>query len=375
MNILHISHTDINKDNRIIKEMLAVKSLDNLKVYGIGVELDESNISHSTSLDKSISTLQLKTKKLKLLPRFIRYFLNFLELVALSLLKLRKVRPQLIHCHDTLVLPIAWLYKLLKPSTILIYDAHELESQKNGQNKILSTFTLLIERIVWKKINGFITVSESIQQWYISNLGTKPSCIIYNAPVTNEEHLAKDKILRERFGISINEKIFLYVGYISTGRNIEKLLEIFEEQDDNFHLIFIGYGPLVDLVKKFENKLNNIHYHESVRHDKLVSILEEANAGLCLIPNSSLSDYYALPNKFFEYILAGLTVIASDFPDLRKKIDKYELGYYCNPHSKEEIVKVIEKFKEKEIVITDTHPLTWHNQTIKLQTFYNQMIK
>lgn len=375
MNILHLSHTDIKKDNRILKEMLAVKAIKHAKIYGIGVELDETNVSHSTSLDKSISTLKLRSKKFKFLPKIFRYSLNLIELFVLSFLEIKKIRPKLIHCHDTLVLPIGYIYKMVNPKVLLIYDAHELESQKNGQNSILSICTFFTEKVIWRKIDGFITVSESIQKWYMENLGPKPCCILFNSPVISKEPVKTSLGLRERFNLKKDARIFLYVGYISTGRNIENLIEVFKENDSDSILIFIGYGPLVDYVEKSARENSSIYYHEPVRHDELVSLLREANAGLCLIPKSSLSDYYALPNKFFEYIQAGLTVISSDFPDLKNTIKNYNLGYCCNPHSKEEILKAIRSFKEKEIVISDNHPLSWNYQSRKLQKFYNQIIK
>ena len=48
--------------------------------------------------------------------------------------------------------------------------------------------------------------------------------------------------------------------------------------------------------------------------------------GFCLIENVSLSDYYSLPNKLFEYVNAGLYVISCDFPEIKSKLYKHKLG-------------------------------------------------
>ena len=56
---------------------------------------------------------------------------------------------------------------------MIIYDAHELESNKNGQSYLLSKITLLIEKLSWPSISLLISVSESIIYWYEYHLGRK----------------------------------------------------------------------------------------------------------------------------------------------------------------------------------------------------------
>ena len=47
---------------------------------------------------------------------------------------------------------------------------------------------------------------------------------------------------------------------------------------------------------------------------------------MCLIQNVSLSDYYCLPNKLFEYCFAEIPVLASNFPDISQTVEKYDLS-------------------------------------------------
>ena len=47
--------------------------------------------------------------------------------------------------------------------------------------------------------------------------------------------------------------------------------------------------------------------------------------------NTSLNNFHGLPNKIFEYIAAGIPVVASDFPQLRAVIERYDVGAHLRP--------------------------------------------
>ena len=154
--VLHLTHTDIRLDSRILKELSAIR--ENKKILIMAIGISDDNLFYSL------------TAYLCLLEFYIR--LSWKGLLF---------RPKIIHCHDTLVLPVGVILSILFNSK-LIYDAHELESQKNGQSKVLSKITLFIEKISWRFIDLFITVSPSIIDWYQKNLGKKESLLILNSP-------------------------------------------------------------------------------------------------------------------------------------------------------------------------------------------------
>ena len=67
------------------------------------------------------------------------------------------------------------------------------------------------------------------------------------------------------------------------------------------HIVYLGYGSEKTNYLSYQ-KYNNIHIHDAAEHQQVVSLAQSADVGLCLIENISLSDYYCLPNKLFEYI-------------------------------------------------------------------------
>ncbi len=377
-NILHISPTDVRYDGRILKELDALKFLENTQIRAFGIEDDEG---HTFKVQKEIEiiTFSLLTKRLKFIPRPIRYFLNLVEAMFRITGPGIKFKPAVVHCHDTLFLPIALIIKWICKSEI-IYDAHELESDKAGQSKLLSKYTLFIEKISWKHIDFLISVSPSIIMWYKEHLGSKESELIMNAPILNTsvEKERKSNYLRQKFNIPDNKKIFLYLGIISQkGRGVELYLDVFHNKDISSHIVFIGYGEYTHEIKKSAEKYPNIHYHEAVPHNQVVEVSKSADVGLCMLEPVSLSDYYSLPNKLFEYAFSGLYVLACDFPDIRQLVDEFSLGT-CSGLSTEEVYKSIKSLENKEKLNKDLnvdrlYPLSWSYQSEKLVALYRRV--
>jgi glycosyltransferase involved in cell wall biosynthesis len=374
--ILHISHTDIRSDSRILKELEALTTFENYRILGIGFELDEGAATNLDQRKFEVITRRLHTRKLRFQPRFLRYALNFIELSWVLFRLAIQFKIAVVHCHDTLVLPAGWLIKKVSRCK-LVYDAHELESDKNGQSKLLSQGTLLIEKFCWPQIDLLISVSDLILQWYQLNLGEKPTVLCLNSPVITENinssidgGIDNYDYFHRLYDIKSESLVFIYLGILGAGRGIEIYLDAFSKADDA-HIVFIGYGMLESKIREYSKLYKNIHFHKAVNHDQVVKLVSSADYGLCLIENISLSDYYCLPNKLFEYCFAGLPVIASNFPEIRNVVEVYNLGVCCAPNLESlcDVLEVIIQTRPK-YVATDIASLSWYTQARRLTEFY-----
>ena len=378
LKVLHLTHTDINKDPRIIKSIKAIDKLSWIEVYGIGIQ-DSSHYSRrfetKDSIDINSITLKLFSKKLTFLPNILRHLFTLLEFFLRSFFIINKFKPSVLHCHDTLALPIAILFKVFHSKLKVIYDAHELGSNRNGIDNFSSKIVYFFEKITWRFIDHFISVSPSIIKWYEEEYGRKKNTLILNSPEIETKKTENSNGFRKKFLINDDEKLFIYVGEINKGRGITNLLEIFK--DLKSRILFLGYGPLVNKVKDFENNYSNIHYHEAVEPDSLISLIQEADVGLCLVERVSLSDYFCLPNKLFEYAFAGLPVIASDFPDIKFLVEKYDLGFCCDSGSIKDVKKNIERYesiiKISKNDVSKLHDLSWQKQELNLINVYRRL--
>lgn len=374
--ILHLTHTDIRSDSRILKEISAAQE-NGYFVYGIGIELSEGASESETVDFSNILSIPLFTRKMTYLPKVVRHLLTFIELFCRVLYKSIRIKPDLIHCNDTLVLPIGMVVKFFTRSK-LVYDAHELESNRNGLSNTLGRLTLLIEKMCWPFIDSLIVVSPSIEKWYAKELGVKRSEVILNSPLLEEKtsDISKD-YLREYFQIPESNKIFLYIGILAPGRGIDLLINAFKKHEDTSSLVFLGYGELSGDLKSIASASPNVFVHDAVRHEKVVPIARSADVGLCLIQNVSLSDFYCLPNKLFEYCFAGIPVLASDFPDIQQVVESNNLGACVDldvNSVSEGIEKIVSGQVGGDIDVSRLYDLSWQAQAGKLVNLYQDTL-
>jgi len=379
MKVLHLTHTDISSDSRILKEMQTIANASNqYQVYGIGVSLDEGS-ANANDIDKlHIDSISLRTRRWRFLPKVLRHSSSLVELTFKMVKRAVKVKPNVIHCNDTLVLPLGMIVKFFTGAK-LIYDAHELESDKNGLTKTLGKMTLAVEKLLWRYVDALIVVSPSIDKWYQKNIGEKYSEVILNSPILEKGVSSFDKeYLRNKFSIPKESKIFIYIGILGRGRGIELISKVFKEHKLKSSLLFLGYGELSSELKKLSEEYENIYLHDAVSHDKVVSVAQSADVGLCLIENVSLSDYYCLPNKLFEYSFAEIPILASNFPDITEVIKEYNLGKSTDL-DEQSIYMAIKELEEREalpiINSEELYELSWGTQENKLIKLYDRVIK
>ncbi|UVL17976.1 glycosyltransferase [Pseudomonas sp. B21-023] len=371
--VFHLTHTDIRSDSRILKEM-DVLGRAGYAVSGVGIMRDEATAIADQSVRAEVASLDIRSRKLTFVPRALKHALIFLEFFARVLPRVIRMRPDVIHCHDTLVLPLGWLLKGITRAR-LVYDAHELESNRNGIAPIQGKLTLLVEKLIWRFVDTLIVVSPSIERWYHDNLGQKPSAVILNSPVFAAGSQFEGEYLRTRFSIPSDKKIFIYVGILVKGRGIDLLVDAFSDPRVNAHIVFMGYGALHGELAQRASERPNVHVHEAVPHAQVVPIVQSADVGLCMIQNVSLSSYYCLPNKLFEYCFAGIPVLASDFPDIRAVLQEYGIGECCELEvgSIREAVLRMEGSQDR-FEFADLRPLSWQAQERKLLALYQRML-
>lgn len=371
MKILHLTHTHVATDSRIIKEITAL-SESGFVVSAIGSNNNRSN--NVVDLPKSIGVVNLPniSNKLRYVPKWCRHIFTVVELLLRMAPLAVKQRADLIHVHDTVALPVGVLVKKITGAK-LIYDAHELESDRNGLGSISKYFIRKFEKLVWSSIDGLIVVSPSIKEWYIRNMGDKPNQIIYNSPVLNFKRSTCNHYLRDLYAIPIDSKIFIYVGILGVGRGLDIIVEAFKQSDIKSHVIFMGYGDKYNYLSELSRQYHNIHVHPAVAHSKVVDVIRSADFGLCMIEKVSLSDYYCLPNKLFEYYFAKTPVLASDFPDISDFVTQNKCGITSavDFHSLVMSIKILECRKES-FEFLNRHKFEWSSQSNSLISFYKE---
>ena len=137
----------------------------------------------------------------------------------------------------------------------------------------------------------------------------------------------------------------------------------------------MGDGFLKNKILNFSQKYENVHLHPLVSHDEVVSLIKSSDIGICFIENASLSDYYCLPNKLFEYVFAGLEIIGSDIPEISNFVNTNKVVKICKNTQEDlkRIIKNYEKNKPKKIQI-NLDAFSWNAQSEKLKNLYKEIV-
>ena len=340
-------------------------------------------------LEKEETKEGFKIRRIRLFSSFLYgpfgRFIKFLEFNCRVSWKIKKT--DIVHCHDYHPLPAMLLANLfLRSKFYVIYDAHEYESQKMGLAKTGRLTIQFLEKVSSHFVDGFITVSGSILKKYQNIYSNKPKTLILNCPPRWNK--VSKNLFRKKFKISEKSLIALYQGGFMQGRAIEILAKAFQIIDvKNLDFVFMGYPASTEAgrnsfskIMKISQEFENIHFHESVNSNILHEFTGSADLGFCLIEDLCLSYRFCLPNKFFEYAMAGLPILVSDLPEMRKLVEQYDCGVVCESLTPDGIVNGLKKLISRDLVklgknarkMAEDH--SWEVQEEKLLRLYDKVL-
>jgi glycosyltransferase involved in cell wall biosynthesis len=250
------------------------------------------------------------------------------------------LHPSVVHAHDLNTLR-AGLAVASATGARLVYDAHELHSHRNDMGPLRRWWARREEQRALPRVDAFITTTDSWAD-YLAGLYRIPRpLVVRNVP----ERLAAEPgwDLRTELGIAADRRILLYQGSIQTNRGIEQAIDALALLPD-CDLVVIGYGALRPVLEdrvRREGLGERVRFFGPIPNDELLHYTASADVGLCLIQASSLSYYWSLPNKLFEYTMAGVPVVASDYPEMGGFVRREGVGEVCDPESPRSIADAV----------------------------------
>ncbi len=248
-------------------------------------------------------------------------------------------RPAIVHCHDIQTLPLGVIAKLLLRCK-LVYDAHEIYEEvpqvllENGAR--LRSFRR-IHKFSQAFVDEFITINESIAAWYAEKYPKLPKAIVIMNATPLSPEVQYDGRLHKAAGVEIETNILLYQGGFAEHRGLGFLVKSAEHLPGNWVLVMMGWGAHEGPLKRLADAVNKTA-HDSGRGDVVKFIppapqselvMWTAGGAIGVIPyeNTGLNHWFCTPNKIWELPNAGLPVLVSPFPELRKSVDIYKNGW------------------------------------------------
>jgi glycosyltransferase involved in cell wall biosynthesis len=236
------------------------------------------------------------------------------------------------HSHDLNTLYIGWKCAE-KTGAKLVYDSHELATERNRMNNRWRKWAMWNERRGLPKADGLITGSPAWIPFLVERYGSvpRPAIDLINVPEYHEEVPVWD--LRGLLDIPADVPVLLYQGSIQENRGIEQAIEATLMLDDAV-LVVVGYGyhrPTLEAEVAKRGIGDRVKFFGPIPNHELLFWTAAADIGMANIINSSISYYTCLPNKLFEYMMAGVPVIGSDSPEIGRVVRETGVGIACDP--------------------------------------------
>jgi glycosyltransferase involved in cell wall biosynthesis len=257
------------------------------------------------------------------------------------LLECIRQRADIYHFHDPELMPVGLFLKMLRKR--VIYDVHEdvprdIFSKRwipDWLKKPVSKCVETVERFVARRLDAIVPATPHIAARFRTyNPNTHE---IQNFPLLDE--LVHDDGIKLKTGSCI-----AYIGSISEVRGIKDMIMCLEElnQTSPVTLVLGGYfspPALLEEVKQMKG-WSHVDFRGKVNREQFRDIMDQSRLGLVVLhpePNFIMSQ----PNKLFEYMSAGVPVLASDFPLWKQIVEGNQCGLCIPPKQPETMAKAI----------------------------------
>ncbi|MEO6884186.1 MAG: glycosyltransferase [Bacteroidia bacterium] len=266
----------------------------------------------------------------------------------------------------------------------VVYDSHEIftEVPELQQNQVKRKIWLRLEKNIFPKLKTIFTVNHSIAN-YFSDLYKVPVNVLRNVPFSKKREtnsIEKNKIFET------DKKIILLQGAgINIDRGAEELVEAMQYIDVAI-LVIVGCGDVIPILEKMIVKWKlekKIFLTGKIPFEKLSNYTHFADLGVTLDKDTNINYKFSLPNKVFDYIQAGVPVLASDLIELKKIIFQYQVGDCIQNHDPKHIAEKINSIftdeklllKWKENTKVAAQELCWENEEKIVIETYQKFLK
>lgn len=255
--------------------------------------------------------------------------------------------PDLIHANEPMALPLAIRAKERTGAAVL-FDAHELGLDPwKGRRVPRLVFGPLHRHLLQEhavRADAMITVAPRIAARYEHALGV-PCGVVRNAPpyqAMDFRPLGRDRIRLLHHGVALR------------GRRLEDAIHTVARLDDRFELELMlvpGSPGYVESLRRLaaERAPGRVRFRPPVAPDEIVGTIADADIGLAVIPPVDESYRLSLPNKFFEYLMAGLAVVVGPSPEMAAICLEENCGIVAADHEPAAVATALASLDEGRI--------------------------
>jgi glycosyltransferase involved in cell wall biosynthesis len=252
----------------------------------------------------------------------------------------RALQPDLVHCNDYNTMWIGVAAKLLCRSAV-VYDSHELWADRSLRSEP-RWWLVACEALFVRVADRVVTTSPAYAEELARRYRIPPPVVVRNIPERPASGASPGPT-----GAAGDGRLLVYVGGLQPNRGIEQSIRALA-MVSGARLRLIGPGApeyrveLERLVHSLGLE-ERVDFVDPVPPERLLAEIAGADAGLALIEPACLSYRLTLPNKLFEYVLAGVPVVGSDLPMIASFVAEHGVGMTVDPEDVAEVARAVEE--------------------------------
>ena len=271
---------------------------------------------------------------------------------------LLKSSASFIHANDWDALPVA-VRAGEEIGARVVFDAHEyapLEREEQRRWRLLHKPMIHFFLVRYaSRCAASVTVSDTIAARYGQEYGFHP-IVVRNIPEAVAAPACGDDQDRPQ-GIRPTDPSqirLVHHGNAMRNRHLELLIETVARTDPRYSLHFMliesSPGYLVELQTLAHSLApGRVFFHQPVPPREVVGRLAEYDMGIYLLPFTNFNNASALPNKFFDFVAAGLAVCIGPSPEMAKITRQYGLGAVAGSFDPAEAAAILNSLSVEEI--------------------------
>lgn len=314
--------------------------------------------------------------------RVLRMTIGILRMYAAA----RRLRAHVYHLHDPELLPVGVVLRLL--GATVIYDAHEdlhfavryKQYLPSCVRAPLARLLLIIEMAFARVMSGVVAATPAIGSRLASS--NSRTVVVQNFPRVEELSIASRAKRPRPPGAVLR---LLYVGAISEARGITTMLDALHLLNGDARLALAGSfsSLLLESKARAHAAWKHVDYHGFASREMVCDLLSSADVGLVLF-HPEPNYLYCYPTKLFEYMAAGLPVVASDIPFWKTIVERARCGVLADPVSPSSIALSIRELasspeamrKMGEAGMEAVHSMySWEREGEALRDFYRALLR
>jgi glycosyltransferase involved in cell wall biosynthesis len=293
------------------------------------------------------------------------------------------VRPSyLLVANDLDTLLPNYLVSKIKGSK-LVYDTHEYftEVPELQDHPFKKKIWKGIERFIFPKLKYVFTVNDSIAVLYEKEYGVKVR-VVRNVP--RLANLSFQESSKAQLGLPEVKKIIVLQGAgINVHRGAEEAVSAMEWINDAV-LLIIGGGDVIEQLKKqalSEKVKGRIIFRDKMVYKDLMNYTRLCDIGLTLDKDTNINYRFSLPNKLFDYMAAGIAVLASPLVEVEKIVRGYDIGKVIERHDPKHIADTVNFMLSDEALLAKwkqnaknaSVELCWEKEELSLMEVYKKL--